>query len=111
KYLEKCLNSVIHQTYKNIEILIIYKKSQDDSLNIIKSFIKKDKRIKLFFQDDGGLGGARNIGIDNSSGDYIFFLDSDDWICLKALELLLNKIENDNSDLIMFPFFSFDDSK
>lgn len=111
KYLEECLNSVINQTYKNIEILIIYKEAKDNSLKIIKEFTKKDKRIKLFFQDNGGLGGARNIGIDNSSGDYIFFLDSDDWICPQTLELLLNKIDKDKSDLIMFPFFSYDDSR
>ncbi len=111
KYLEKCLNSVIQQTFNNFEIIIIYKQSKDNSLKLIKKFMAKDKRIKLFLQDKGGLGGARNIGIEKSVGDYIFFLDSDDWICSQAFELLLNKIEKDNSDMVMFPFYSYDESK
>ncbi len=85
KYILECLNSVINQTYKNLEIIVIDDKSTDNSINIIKSI--KDKRIKLIeLEKNSGAAIARNKGIEISTGDYICFLDSDDYWKLKKIE-------------------------
>lgn len=105
-YLQQCLDSVYKQTYNNLEILCIYTKSTDDSYQILKS--QSDSRLRIIRRDDGGLGGARNTGLINATGNFVFFLDSDDWIDEKAIELLYNKIIQEKSDFIMFPFYSYD---
>ena len=94
EYIKRCLESVINQTYKNLEILIINDGSKDKSDEIIKSY--KDDRIKYITQENRGLSGARNTGIDNSTGDYIMFLDSDDSIDLDAVSLLVERIKRIN---------------
>lgn len=99
KKIEMCLNSVINQTYKNIEIVIIDDGSQDNSYIKIKEKAKEDKRIKYYFQKNKGLSSARNLGIKKSTGNYIMFLDSDDYIENNTTELLLNKIYEDKSDI------------
>lgn len=78
--LKRCIESVINQTYKNIEILIINDGSKDKSLNIMNEYKNKDERIIVINQKNKGLSGARNIGINNATGDYITFIDSDDYI-------------------------------
>ena len=108
-YLQQCLDSVYKQTYENLEIICVYTKSKDNSYNILKS--QKDKRLVTIIRNDGGLGGARNIGIDKATGKYIFFLDSDDWIEKNTIELLHKKITEDKSDFVMFPFYSYDSTK
>lgn len=80
KFINKCLNSIIHQTFKNIEILCIDDGSTDNSLNILKEFQKNDKRIRIFSQENLGAAASRNLGIENSKGNYILFVDADDWI-------------------------------
>lgn len=80
KTLKKCIESVINQTYKNIEILIINDGSKDKSLNIMNEYKNKDERIIVINQKNKGLSGARNTGINNATGDYITFIDSDDYI-------------------------------
>ena len=93
KYIKECLDSVINQTYKNIEIIIVNDKSTDDSLDIIKSY--KDKRIKVInLHKNVGVSIARNKGVDNCSGDYICFLDSDDYWNLKKIEKQIKFIKN-----------------
>jgi len=93
KYLEECINSVINQTYKNLEIIIINDDSTDNSLDIINSF--NDKRIKLIdLPKNGGVSNARNKGIEASTGDYICFLDSDDFWSLKKIEKQVKFIKN-----------------
>lgn len=106
-YLQECLDSVYAQTYEDIEIICVYTKSKDKTYKVLKS--QKDKRLKIIRRDDGGLGGARNTGLLNATGDYIFFLDSDDWIEKNAIETLYNIIIKEKSDLVVFPFYSFDD--
>ena len=80
KYLSRCIESVLNQTYRNLEIIIVDDGSTDDSLNICRRYEKKDKRIKVIHQDNGGLSSARNKGLMNSTGEYISFVDSDDWL-------------------------------
>lgn len=80
KYLNKCIDSIISQTYENLEILIVNDGSTDNSGKICEEYAKNDKRIKIIHQKNGGLSAARNTGIKNSTGEYIGFVDSDDWI-------------------------------
>lgn len=90
KYIEKCIESISKNSYKNIEIIVVDDGSTDDSINIVKKY----KNIKLLYSDHAGPGNARNIGIENASGDYIFFLDSDDTINPNTLKVLKHNIEN-----------------
>ena len=90
KYIEKCIKSVINQTYKNIEIIIIIDGSKDNSANIVKKFVKKDNRIVLVERENRGVMHTRIEGVQMATGDFIMFLDADDWIdheaCLKLLD-------------------------
>ncbi len=100
KYLTECLESVINQTYENIEIICINDGSTDNSLKILQEFSKKDNRIKIISQENKGISEARNNGISVATGEYIYFIDSDDWIETNTLELLVNKIKQDNADIV-----------
>ena len=97
KYIKKCIDSVINQTYKNIEILIINDGSTDNTLNIIKKY--KDKRIRVISTENKGLSLSRNVGIDNAKGEYIYFIDVDDLIEKDTIEYLYN-ISKKNDTLI-----------
>ena len=99
KYLEKCIKSLLCQTYKNIEILLINDGSPDDSSIICKKYLKKDKRIKYIVQDNKGLSGARNTGIKHSSGKYIVFVDSDDYVNKYFIEKLYKAIKVSKSSM------------
>lgn len=108
EYLKECLESVVNQTYKNIEIITINDGSTDNSLNILKSYASKYKNIKIISQKNSGQSVARNVGINKANGKYIFFLDSDDYIMLNTLEELIKIMEKYNLDIIRFgaePFF------
>ena len=87
-YLKKCIESVINQTYKNLEIILVNDGSNDNSKNIIDEYSTIDNRIKVINKENGGLSDARNAGIEIAKGDYITFLDSDDWIELNMYEKL-----------------------
>ena len=94
KYLDKCLNSIINQTYKNIEIILIDDGSTDNSLDICKKYEHVDNRIKLLSTENKGVSSARNLGIKYSTGEYIIFIDSDDFIELNMIESLYTNIKN-----------------
>ena len=96
-YLDKCINSIINQTYTNIEIIIINDGSTDNSYEICKSY--KDKRIKLYSIKNKGLSGARNYGISKSKGKYLAFVDSDDYIEKDYIEVLYNNLIKEDADL------------
>lgn len=101
-HLKKCLDSVINQTMTNIEIICIDDGSTDESLNIIEEYSKRDNRLVLLKQKNSGAGIARNKGIEYSTGDYILFVDSDDWIEKSTCEELYNHAQRLNSDLVIF---------
>ena len=101
-YLNKCIDSLINQTKKNIEIILVNDGSTDKSEEIIKSY--KDKRIKYYKNKNKGIGYTRNFGIDKSNSKYIMFLDSDDYLDINACEKLFNKIEKDSSDVVISDF-------
>lgn len=99
-YLKRCLESVINQTFKDLEIICIDDKSTDDSLNILEDFAKKDKRIQLIALDvNSGVSNARNIALTKLTGEYVCFLDSDDYLEKTSCADLLSSILNTNSDL------------
>lgn len=94
KYLKKCLDSLINQTLKDIEIICINDGSPDNSLKILKEYEKKDKRIKIIDQENQGVSVARNNGIKIANGEYIGFVDSDDYVDLDFYEKLYNDSDN-----------------
>lgn len=98
-YIERCLNSIINQTYKNIEIIIVDDGSSDKSYKICEEFSKKDQRIRLIQQENKGVSSARNLGIEKSNGDFVTFVDSDDYLEDNAIEVCNNNIK-DNDLLI-----------
>lgn len=108
-YLEECINSLINQSYQNIEILLIDDGSTDKSPIICDNFLKIDSRIKTYHKKNGGLSDARNYGIKQSKGNYVFFIDSDDVIQLNTLEILYEIIKKSDSDISCVGFNNFTD--
>lgn len=104
KYLPRCLDSVVHQTYNNLEIILIDDGSTDNSYQIAKDYSAKDSRIKLIHQKNQGLSGARNTGIGKSTGKYISFIDSDDEVKSNFIEKLLFALQKTNSDISVCSF-------
>ncbi len=99
KYISKCVNSLSNQTYKNLEIILVDDGSQDNSLKICNKLAKKDCRIKVIHKENSGVSEARNLGLSNAVGEYILFVDGDDFLPLDATEKLHNVIKSNNSDL------------
>lgn len=103
RYLNNCLDSVVSQTLKEIEIICVDDASTDNGLAIIKEYALKDKRIKIIKNSfNQGLSVTRNVGVNASNGEYIYFLDSDDLITVNALEILYKKCKVDSLDILMF---------
>ncbi|MBS5190333.1 MAG: glycosyltransferase family 2 protein [Lachnospiraceae bacterium] len=99
KYLRRCIESVLEQTYKKIEVILVNDGSPDNSLNICEEYEKKDSRVHIVNKKNGGLSSARNAGILVATGDYITFLDSDDYLKLDAIESLFQVLEKTNADI------------
>lgn len=106
KYLHKCINSIINQTYKNLEIILIDDGSTDNSGKICDEYALKDNRIKVIHKENGGLSSARNAGLDICSGDYIGFVDSDDYIAEDMYEYLYVNFKKNNADVAMCNFYN-----
>ncbi len=103
-YLDRCIGSICNQTYKNIEIILIDDGSQDQSLEICKSWQLKDRRVITIHQENQGVSVARNKGIRTAEGRYILQIDSDDYICTTMVEKMLALLKQDNSDLVICDF-------
>ena len=100
KYISRCLDSIINQTLKDIEIICVNDGSKDYSLEILKDYEKRDKRVKVINQENQGLSVARNTGLDNAIGEFVSFIDSDDWISSSDyFEKLYNSAKNTGSDI------------
>lgn len=95
-YLRHCIDSIINQTYQNIEIVFINDGSTDDSAEILTEYESKDSRIRVIHQKNGGLSNARNNGISNSKGSYITFIDSDDYVSKDYVSYLLDLLRKNN---------------
>lgn len=99
KWLSRCVNSILGQTYTNFELILVNDGSTDSSYKICKDYLKKDNRIKLIDKKNGGLSEARNFGISNAKGKYIIFIDSDDYINKNYIAILYKAIVTNNSDI------------
>lgn len=104
KFLRKCLDSIMDQSYKNFEVICIDDGATDGSLDILNEYIEKDSRFKLFRQSNKGLSGARNTGLKYAKGDYIYFLDSDDYIHPDVLKITHYYITKYNLDFVSFKY-------
>ena len=102
EYLKRCLNSVKNQTLKNIEIICADDGSTDNTLDVFRKYANKDHRFKFFTQKNSGPGVARNKAIKMATGEYIMFLDSDDWIDLNTCEELYKKVKLNDLDILLF---------
>lgn len=103
-YLEDCVASLIGQTYKNIEILLINDGSTDQSPLICDRFADEDNRIRVFHKENGGTHTARNLGIQQAKGDYVMFIDPDDWFDTNTVDTLVSEIEKHNLDVVRFNY-------
>lgn len=104
EYLSRCLESVVNQTYKNLEIILINDGSTDNSLSICQKYKSKDSRIVLLSQQNSGQALARNNALDITKGDYVAFIDSDDWISLDYIEILYRNIKSYDADISLVSF-------
>lgn len=101
KYLKKCVDSIVNQTYKNIEVLLIDDGSTDNSGKLCDDIGKSDRRISVYHKENGGLSSARNYGIDRAKGEYIGFVDSDDYVDKEMYSYLYHLIKDNDADLSM----------
>lgn len=99
KELERCLLSIVTQTYKDLEIIVVDDGSTDGSYDVYTEFANKDKRIKIIRKRNEGVDCARHDGIKRASGDYVTFVDSDDYLHNKAIELLITALKINNADV------------
>ena len=103
KYLKECIESVIKQSYKNFELILVDDGSKDNSKNICDEYSLKDNRIRVIHKENSGAADSRNKGLEASVGDYVLFMDSDDyWLSEKLLEKLLENSKKYNSDFVLF---------
>lgn len=100
-YLKEAIDSVLNQTYKNLEIILVDDGSIDGSEDIIEEYSKKDDRIKCIHQKNQGLSAARNVGLENAHGEYVFFFDSDDYLHSQIFDILINVLNETNSDIVI----------
>ena len=99
KYIARCLDSLLHQTYHNLEIIVVDNGSTDSSGVICDEYAAKDNRIKVIHQENKGAGGSRNTGIDNATGEYITFVDGDDFVDSYMMEKMMSAIITFNADM------------
>lgn len=108
KYIRKAIESVLNQTFKDFELIIVNDGSTDGTLDIIKSF--DDSRIRLISQENRGPGAARNKALEIAGGDYVMYLDSDDWFSEDAFEIAYNEAKSKNTDFTFFQMINYDDT-
>ena len=94
KFIDKCVESILSQTYHEFELLIINDGSTDNTINVLQPYLKKEQRIKLHNTKNKGVSSARNLGISKAKGEYICFIDSDDWVEKDYLSQFVSKIKN-----------------
>lgn len=112
KYLRQCLDSLISQTLKDIEIIIVNDGTKDNSQGIIDEYVKRYSNVKAYIKENGGLGSARNYGIKKASGEYLAFIDSDDYVKEDMIEQLYNAAKKEDADYLICDYIvTYDDHK
>ncbi|MCQ2468655.1 MAG: glycosyltransferase [Ruminococcus sp.] len=106
QYLSDCISSLIKQSYDNLEIIAVNDGSSDTSLEILRDFQAKDNRIKVIDQKNAGVSAARNNGIKHASGEYVMFVDADDWIDAETCQTAISKLTNTDADVVMWSYTS-----
>lgn len=109
KYLHRCIDSILNQTFTDFEVLLINDGSTDSSGSICDEYAKKDSRVRVFHKENGGVSSARQLGIEHCKGEYSIHIDSDDWIEPEMLELLIDEVKSQDVDIVCFDYFK--DSK
>lgn len=110
KYLEKCINSILNQTFSDFELILVNDGSPDNCKSICEKYEKIDKRIKVVNKENGGLSSARNAGLDIAKGEYIGFIDSDDWIHVDMYKKLIEIAEKNSADIVQCDYIdAYDD--
>lgn len=109
KFLPKCLDTIIHQTYSNLQIVLIDDGSNDDTWSVMQEFAAKDRRVEIYHQSNCGVAVTRNHLLDKVRGDYVLFVDSDDWIELDMVEFLIQKALTTNSSIVACGMVKNDD--
>ena len=107
KYLRQCLDSILRQTFRPLEIILVNDGSTDGSDTICQEYAKIDERIVYLKKENGGVSDARNVGLDAVTSDYVLFIDSDDWIEPTYVEVLYEKIEEYQADIVFQNYTSF----
>lgn len=100
-YLERCLDSILSQTYTNLEIILINDGSTDQSSQICDAYVKRDPRIRVIHQRNQGVSAARDVGLENATGEFIGFVDADDWIEPDMYEVMIYKIQEENCEVVI----------
>ncbi|MFR4520339.1 MAG: glycosyltransferase family 2 protein, partial [Fusobacterium sp.] len=108
KYIRQCLESVINQTLKDIEIIVVNDGTKDNSMKIVEKYVS-DKRIKIINKENGGISSARNAGMEIAQGEYIYFIDSDDFVDKEVLSTLYKNSENGKMDIVFSNFSYYSD--
>lgn len=106
KYLEICMESLLGQTYRECEFVFVDDGSTDSSGKILDTYSIKDARVRVMHQNNSGISAARNSALQEITGEYVTFLDSDDWLDLNAIEVALTFLETNNLDIVMWPYYS-----
>lgn len=104
KYINRCIDSILAQTFTDWELLLIDDGSPDRSGEICDEYARKDNRIRVFHKENGGVSSARNLGLDNMLGEYVTFVDADDWIDSGSLNVCMIEIESNDLDILQFSF-------
>ena len=110
EYLPKCIESILNQAYKNIELILVNDGSPDNSLEICNEYVIKDARVRVINKDNGGQATARNKALDIANGDYIGFVDGDDWIEIEMYQLLYNTMVAENADIVQCGWYKVESS-
>ncbi len=105
KYINRCVDSVINQTYKNLQIILVNDGSPDNCEKIVDEYAKQDSRIEVIHKENGGLSDARNFGVRKITGDFTLFVDSDDWLDKKMVETMVSTINKFNADIVQTAFY------
>ena len=110
-YLDRCVNSILNQTYQNLEIILVDDGSPDNCPQMCDEYAKKDSRIKVVHKENGGLSSARNAGLDVMTGDYVTFVDSDDILDLSYVEKCIKVLKEENAQIVSCDYLRFSDEK
>ena len=110
KYLPRCIESILSQIYCNFELILVDDGSNDGSLSVCKHYASRDSRIKVFSKRNGGVSSARNLGLENCHGEWVAFVDSDDYVATNYLSIMLDATIHRDTDLVISGFTRVDDS-